>query len=142
MSTYSVDLFQARLRAELNRLELKPVDAARLSGLGESQPIRDVIGGRKRLSADLLASLIPAGVDVAYVLTGQAAAFITATDEQALLDGYRLLDDSTKRRLRAFVLGVEPLTTPVQKRIKVSAPDGNAAGRDIAINVKRGRKKK
>ena len=61
-----------RLRAELEaRGYTKPVMAARAAGLENSQGLRDVLAGRKRLSTELLALLASkCGVDADYVTTG------------------------------------------------------------------------
>lgn len=61
-----------RLRAELEaRGYTKPVMAARAAGLENSQGLRDVLAGRKRLSTELLALLSSTcGVDADYVTTG------------------------------------------------------------------------
>lgn len=49
----------------------KPVMAARAAGLENSQGLRDVLAGRKRLSTELLALLSSkCGVDADYVTTG------------------------------------------------------------------------
>lgn len=93
MSTRKVELIHERLRDELARLGLKPAAAAKLAGEEGSQGLRDVLGGRKRLSADLLAGLIPSGVDASYVLTGIRAASAVGESaiHQAVLDAVDLL---------------------------------------------------
>lgn len=60
-----------RLKEELARLGLTPASAAKAIGEKDSQGLRDVLGTRKRLSAEFLAAFGAIGVDVAYVLTGQ-----------------------------------------------------------------------
>jgi len=65
-----VDLIHTRLKEEFDRLGLKAATAAKAIGDSDSQGLRDVLGGRKRLSADLLSALAPHGVDVVYVVTG------------------------------------------------------------------------
>lgn len=111
MSTKDVELIHVRLKEELARLSLKPAVAAKMAGEGDSQGLRDVLGGRKRLSAELLAALAAQGVDSRYVLSGQrdgpAPEALTA-DEQVLLDGYRALDPATRKRVLAFILSGEP----------------------------------
>lgn len=82
-------MLHVRLREELERLGLKPAVAAKAVGEPDSQGIRDVLGGRKRLSAELLAALSSIGVDVAYVLTGQRAETVLTQDERDLLALYR-----------------------------------------------------
>lgn len=93
MSTGIMELIHVRLRNELGRLGLKPAAAAKAVGEPDSQGLRDVLGGRKRLSAELLAALSAIGVDVAYVLTGgrQSAGLLESAVHQAVLDAVDLL---------------------------------------------------
>lgn len=86
-------MLHIRLKAELDRLALKPVAAAKAIGEPDSQGLRDVLGGRKRLSAELLAALAVTGVDVAYVLTGQrqGQGIGESAVHQAVLDAVDLL---------------------------------------------------
>lgn len=65
--------FSARLKSEIDRLGMTQAEAAREAGLPDSQGLRDVLAGRKRLSAELLAALSTAGLDVLYVVTGERA---------------------------------------------------------------------
>lgn len=82
-------MIHVRLKEELERLGLKPAAAAKAVGEPDSQGLRDILGGRKRLSADLLAALSATGVDVAYVLTGRRADLVLTADERELLALYR-----------------------------------------------------
>lgn len=62
----------SRLRSELEAKGLSAAQAARDAGEADSQGLRDVLAGRKRLSAELLGALVRGtGIDGAYVLTGQ-----------------------------------------------------------------------
>ena len=63
-------MIHIRLKDEFERLGIKPASAAKAIGETDSQSLRDVLGGRKRLSADLLSSLAVTGIDLVYVLTG------------------------------------------------------------------------
>lgn len=110
-------MLHIRLKEELDRLSLKPAAAAKAAGDADSQGLRDVIGGRKRLSADLLSALAVTGVDVLYVLTGQRGPTVLVAEEQVLLDGYRALDKGTKMRTLAFVL-TETGPTYIRDEIK------------------------
>lgn len=99
--------FHTRLRSELTRLGLQPADAGRAIGDPDGQGIRDISGGRKRLTAEVLAKLVAVGVDPFYVLTGErsgtsAAVSYLSRDEEWLLkkwsgmnerqrEGWRLL---------------------------------------------------
>ena len=66
-----MDGMRDRLKAELKARGKSQADAARDAGLPDSQGLRDVLAGRKRLSAELLAALALAGIDVLYVLIGR-----------------------------------------------------------------------
>lgn len=61
-----------RLREQLAAKGLSAAQAARDAGEPDSQGLRDVLNGRKRLSAELLSALVRAtGIDGDYVLSGQ-----------------------------------------------------------------------
>lgn len=128
-------MLHIRLKEELARLGLKPAAAARAAGEQDSQGLRDVLGGRKRLSAELLAGLASTGVDVFYVLTGK---HVLTADEREFLALFRAAPLAGKAAAIGALQGVAA-ATPVQKRVKVTAQGGNAAGRDMVVkNVKRG----
>lgn len=86
-----VEQIHKRLKTELQRLNLSAAAASRLLGAEDSQGLRDVVGGRKRATAELLAGLLPLGIDVIYVLSGIRPVAAAALDpaEQALLESYR-----------------------------------------------------
>ena len=84
-----MDLLHVRLKEELDRLGLKPASAARAIGEPDSQGLRDVLGNRKRLSAELLAAFAAIGVDVSYVVTGQRGESALSAEERLLLERYR-----------------------------------------------------
>ena len=98
-------MIHVRLKDELDRLGLKPAAASKAVGEPDSQGLRDVLGGRKRLSADLLAALAEIGCDALYILTGQRTAAVPPApplkpDEAALLDNYRHTPEPQQRLLR------------------------------------------
>jgi transcriptional regulator with XRE-family HTH domain len=67
-----VEKLHERLRAELAAKNLSAAQAARDAGEPDSQGLRDVLAGRKRLSAELLSALVVGtGIDGDYVLTGK-----------------------------------------------------------------------
>ncbi|MGU7855422.1 hypothetical protein ACV22X_22030 [Burkholderia orbicola] len=114
-STGFVELIHVRLKEELDRLGLKPAAAAKLAGEPDSQGLRDVLGGRKRLSADLLAALtIAAGVDATYVLTGgrkEPAEMTLTPDEHELVERFRAAPLSVKgAAIGALSAGSKPPT--------------------------------
>lgn len=96
-----VEKIHEKLKVELKRLGITAAAAARSLGLDDSQGLRDVLGGRKRITAELLADMIPLGIDVLYILTGQRSPSIPATDpaEQVLLDSYRRCGAQAKQNL-------------------------------------------
>lgn len=105
-----------RLREELSRLGLSAAEAARQLGEPSSLGIRDVLNGRKRLSAELLASLaIKAGVDALYVLTEERSNVTVtsiSTADQALLKDFhaapRQVQEGVKTTLGAFASSACP----------------------------------
>ncbi|MCL7930453.1 hypothetical protein [Halomonas llamarensis] len=46
-------------------------EASRRAGENSPQRLKDVLAGRQKCSADLVARLAPLGVDIFYVMTGQ-----------------------------------------------------------------------
>lgn len=72
MSNDLTVLLRNRFREELARLNLSGSEAARRLGEKSKSRIGDVLGGRVRMPADLLANAVQTlGMDGSYVLTGQ-----------------------------------------------------------------------
>ncbi len=71
MSTGDVENIHIRVRQELERLGLSLAEAARRMGEADSQGVRDVCSGRKRVTAEFLAKLVEIQGDVLFVLTGK-----------------------------------------------------------------------
>ncbi len=71
MSTGDVENIHIRIRQELERLGLSLAEAARRMGEADSQGVRDVCSGRKRVTAEFLAKLVEIQGDVLFVLTGK-----------------------------------------------------------------------
>ncbi len=104
MSTHGVDYLHIRLREELERFNISAAEASRMAGEKSGNRIREVLTGRQRLSAELLARLVVScNIDANYVLTGQretglsvdsvkAALQMVADAEAGLPDGNFLLD--------------------------------------------------
>lgn len=109
MSSGSVEYLHIRLRDELDRLKLSLAEAARRIGESDPQGLRDVIGGRKRLSAELLARLIGVGIDAVFILTGVRSGATPVQPEnpreRILLEKYRAVppdvQDATQTLLDA-----------------------------------------
>ncbi|MBK1890711.1 hypothetical protein Undi14_11770 [Undibacterium sp. 14-3-2] len=124
-----MDLIHIRLKNELDRLGIKAVAAAKAVGESDSQGLRDVLGGRKRLSADLLAALASIGVDTVFVLTGQhqEAGIGESAVHQAVIDAVDLLSLETK-------VDAQQLAKAVVKLVAKSAkPATTSAGTKISI---------
>ena len=71
MSMGDVENLHIRVRQELERLGLSLAEAARRMGEADSQGVRDVCSGRKRVTAEFLAKLVDIQGDVLFVLTGK-----------------------------------------------------------------------
>lgn len=65
-----MEYLHKRLKEELDKLQKTLKWVAKEIGEKDSQGLRDVCAGRKRVTAELVAKLIPLGVDAMYVLTG------------------------------------------------------------------------
>jgi hypothetical protein len=103
VSIDSVEKIHERLKAELDRLQLNMAEAARRMGESDSQGLRDVCSGRKRVSAEMLAKLVPLGVDVMYVLTSTRTLVPASTlseEEAALVDNYKHSDEEGRAAAR------------------------------------------
>ena len=107
MSTDLVGLIHVRLREELDRCGLKLAAASRAANEVSPQRLKDVVSGRQKCPADLLAKLVGTGVDAMYVLTGvrtPASNNELTSDEEVLLEEYRALDRPSKKRVLASML--------------------------------------
>ena len=71
MSTELVENIPLRIREEISILGLSLAEASRRAGENSPQRLKDILAGRQKCSADLVARLAPLGVDISYVLTGQ-----------------------------------------------------------------------
>jgi hypothetical protein len=60
--------------------------------------------------------------------------------EVELIVAYRASPKYLRDAAIRVLLGSESLSAPGQKSVKVSAPRGNAAGRDLVVTVKKGKK--
>lgn len=97
-----------RLKAELAARGLKTAMAARAVGMPDSQGLRDTLNGRKRVTADMLALLIPLGVDAGYVLTGQRSQKMSpalSAEEQTMLDYFRSASPAVRRAALGALIG-------------------------------------
>lgn len=62
------------------------------------------------IPSDKLALLIPLGFDPLYVLTGETNQVFSSSEERTLLQGFRGLDSTTKKRVLAFIFGESSTT--------------------------------
>lgn len=101
MSSEFVEDIHVRLREELEAHGYSLAEASRLMHEKSAQRLRDVVNGRQKMSAELLAKASLLSVDISYVLTGQRqeAEGELSPDESALLDNYRHLDKEQKAAL-------------------------------------------
>lgn len=108
-----------RITEERKRLKLGQAEAGTTCGVS-----REMWGKYERglavMGGDVLLEFVQAGADAQYILTGARSDTALAADEQVLLDGYRDLDPSTRKRLLAFVL-TESGPVAVQKKIREKA---------------------
>ena len=118
------------LRTELKRLKISAAQAARDANEPDSQGLRDVLSGRKRLSAELLGALVAnTQIDALYVLTGKRSAPIAQplpADEQMWLDCYRGWELPVKRKELARALGLS--STEILETVPVITPSVQISG--------------
>lgn len=107
MSIGDVEQIHLRLREELSARGISLAEAARQAGEKDPQGLKDVVGGRKRLSAELLAKLAVTGIDTQYVLTGvrtgtaePQARFALTPRKQKLLDLIEMLDEKGQEEIQ------------------------------------------
>lgn len=131
-----MDFLHERLRAELTAHGLTVVDAARKSGV-DQQGLRDVLGGRKRLPAELLGLLATSlGIDALYVLTGNRSFVPPAAispEERALLDDYNGSSHGDQAAIRRLAKSVSRAASgsgvrPGDPAVDAPAPRRRAAG--------------
>ncbi|EAV3691925.1 helix-turn-helix transcriptional regulator [Salmonella enterica] len=89
-----------RLKEELARCGLSAAKTAQLIGEVSSQGLRDVLGGRKRLSAEMLAVIAKnTPIDPLYVLMGVRSTpygSVNNADEAEMLAEYREGDEDAR----------------------------------------------
>lgn len=137
MSTDLVELIHVRLREEIDRCGFSLAAASRAADEPSSQRLKDVVAGRQKCPADLVAKLMVVGVDAFYVLSGERSLSTRlAPDEEMLLDGYRALTMSDRKKMLAKMLvgnipddaGTSRQSTSTQL---ISGSGHRVAGRDI-----------
>lgn len=139
MSSDLVESIHVRLREEIEKCGFSLAAASRAANEASPQRLKDVVSGRQRCSADLVAKMMAIGVDGLYVLSGIRASgnsLQLAADEEVLLEGYRALDIANRKKLLAALLtgntssdSKEPAQSIVNQ--KVSGEGHRVAGRDF-----------
>lgn len=91
-----IDEIAIRLRQEIDRSGLSLAAASRAAGEPSPQRLKDVVSGRQKCTAELLAGLISIGVDSCYVLSGRRSAAASNSEESRLLELFRAADSQVK----------------------------------------------
>ncbi|EEO3478989.1 helix-turn-helix transcriptional regulator [Salmonella enterica subsp. enterica serovar Java] len=104
MQEVFVEHLHKRLKEELDRCGLSAAKVAQLMGEASSQGLRDVLGGRKRLSAEVLAAIAKnTPIDPMYVLMGVRSSpygTVNNADEAEMLAEYREGDEAARDAAR------------------------------------------
>lgn len=135
-----MDKIHDRLRAELASRGLSAAEAARQAGEDGSQGLRDVLAGRKRLSADLLAALTTgAGIDAVFVLTGSrsfAPPQTISAEHRALILDYDACSPGDQAALRRTAAAMASGGAGGRVRISVKGSVGQAVAGGKLVNKK------
>lgn len=102
-----VGYIHVRLREEIDRCGLSLAAASRAAGESSPQRLKEVVSGRQKCPADLVAKLVVIGVDAQYVLVGERAQIAKpplTPDEEMLLEAYRALDVGDRKRMLAGLI--------------------------------------
>jgi transcriptional regulator with XRE-family HTH domain len=134
-----------RLREERQRLAMNQTELGVVAGVLKQAQIKYEKGERFP-DAAYLAAAAAVGADIRYIVTGDRDApppEVLSADERVLLDRYRGSPQPLRdAALRVLLGGEVPSSAPIKKQVKVSAPGGNAAGRDMVVNSKPGKEKR
>lgn len=107
MSIDLVGYIHVRLREEIDRCGLSLAAASRAAGESSPQRLKEVVSGRQKCPADLVAKLVVIGVDAQYVLVGERAQIAKpplTPDEEMLLEAYQALDVADRKRMLAGLI--------------------------------------
>ncbi len=97
-----------RFTEEVQRTELPVSEVARRMGEASHQRVRDVMRGKQRLPADMLAKAALIGFDVNYILTGTPPQL--SRKEAALIKHYRAASSADRDHLEAAFAASEKST--------------------------------
>lgn len=96
-----------RFTEEVQRTALPVSEVARRMGESSHQRVRDVMRGKQRLPADMLAKAALIGFDVNYILTGTPPQL--SHKETAILNNYRAASSEGRDHLEAaYAAAAEP----------------------------------
>lgn len=121
-----------RLKEERKKLKMTQAAFAEAGGIGLSA-FKLYESNTREPGAIFLAGIAEEGADVQYIVTGRRGLGAMTATEQVLLDGYRDLDEKTKKRMLAFVL-TETGPLAVRNAIQQKAAAGNA-GKYSGANI-------
>lgn len=136
-----LNTFQSRLKEERERLHLSQTALGEIGGVLKQAQIKYEKGDRFP-DASYLIALSEAGVDVAYVLTGQRMASTDSSlsnDERELLALFRAASLTGKAAAIGALQGAAGALGGVSQTI--NAPIYGTAGRDMLVNSVRGKAK-
>lgn len=122
-----------RLKEERERLGLSQADFAAIGGVGRKSQFNYEDGERKA-DTSYLAGIAEAGADVRYIITGDREGRppeVLSADERELLALFRAASLAVKAAAIGALQGGTSDHPRAKKKVKVSAPGGNAAGRDV-----------
>jgi hypothetical protein len=114
MSSDAVEYIHVRLREEIDRCGMSLAAASRAAQESSPQRLKDVVSGRQKCTADLIARLIPLGVDSHYVLTGQRPAGAITSEEIRLLELFRAAPQPVQNAVTRALYTEETASNPGQ----------------------------
>lgn len=126
-----------RLKDERTRLGLSQSAFAEIGGVKKLAQI-NYEKGERFPDALYLSNLAKIGVDVLFIVTGQKvneSSHTLVPDELLLLDGYRQLDEATKKRTVAFIWAGENPSIQQNKPLKDRQPEDVRSKNESADHV-------
>lgn len=130
--------FGERLRAERNRLGFTQPELAQIAAVQKQAQMKYENGSRSP-AAEYLAAVSSAGVDVAFVLTGEPAQF--TSDEAELVRRYRCATAQLQQAALAVLSALPPAESPQISTVNVGdnfgqLNTGSVKQRNVTFNVK------
>lgn len=135
MSSDLVDHIHLRLKEELKRCGVTLASASRSIGESSPQRLKDVVSGRQKCPADLVARLIAVGIDPVYVLSGvvqEPPPAPLSPDETVLMGVYRAMSPSHRHEALIQMMRLQAGTKTEQVTTQtISGSNQRVAGRDF-----------